>query len=64
MAMKRLISLALLLAAACGGSSSGPAMVPDFLLLDVNPNSPTASQNVSPRDYVGYVSAYYFGAAT
>jgi hypothetical protein len=64
MNMKRLLPIALLLAAACGGSSSGPAMVPDFLLQDVNPNSPTGTQNVSPRDYVGYVSAYYFGAAT
>ena len=58
------LSLALILVlAACGGSSS-PAMAPDFLLQDVNLNSPTTGQDVSPRDYVGSVSGYYFGAAT
>ena len=64
--MKRLLPLALLFVAACGGGggSSGPVKVPDFLIQDVNPNSPTATQNVSPRDYLGYASAYYFGAAT
>jgi hypothetical protein len=63
MTMKRLLPIALLLAA-CSGSSSGPELVPDFLLADVNPNSPTGGQDVSPRDYVGLTSAYYFGAAT
>lgn len=61
--MKRLLPLALMLAAACGGSG-GTAMAPDFLLEDVNPNSATANQDVSPRDYLTYTSAYYFGAAT
>jgi len=43
----------------------GPAEpAPDFLVTDVNPSSPTASQDVSPRDYLGKVSGYYFGAAT
>jgi hypothetical protein len=43
----------------------GPAEpAPDFLVSDVNPNSTTANQDVSPRDYVGQVSGYYFGAAT
>jgi hypothetical protein len=43
----------------------GPAkLAPDFLLVDVSPTSTTSGQDVSPRDYVGQVSGYYFGAAT
>jgi len=37
---------------------------PDFSLRDVNPNSSRFDQMVSPRDYEGQVSAYYFGHAT
>jgi hypothetical protein len=37
---------------------------PDFSLLDVNPNSSTSGQPVSPRNYVEKVSAWYFGHAT
>jgi hypothetical protein len=40
------------------------ALVPDFSLLDTNPNSTTYNQNVSPRDYLGQISAWYFGHAT
>ena len=61
--MRQLLTCMLLLAAACGGSG-GPEMVADFLLPDVNPNSATSGQDLSPRDYMGFVSAYYFGAAT
>ncbi len=38
--------------------------VPDFALMDLNSTSPTYNQSVSPRDYVGEVSAWYFGHAT
>jgi hypothetical protein len=38
--------------------------VADFSLPDVNPNSDTFDQQVSPRQYLGGISAYYFGAAT
>ena len=41
-----------------------PSQAPDFLLADVNPNSPTFGLNVSPRHHLGRVSAWYFGAAT
>lgn len=37
---------------------------PDFHLQDVNPNSARSGQAVSPRDYLGKVSAWYFGHAT
>jgi hypothetical protein len=37
---------------------------PDFSLPDVNPNSATSEEQVSPRDYLGKVSAWYFGHAT
>ena len=40
------------------------SQVPDFQLVDVNPNSSTYNQAVSPRDYLGQVSAWYFGHAT
>lgn len=46
------------------GGMGPPAVVPDFSLLDVNPNSPTSGQMVSPRDYLMKVSGWYFGHAT
>ncbi len=39
-------------------------LAPDFMLVDVNPASPTANQPVSPRDYLQRVSGWYFGHAT
>jgi len=50
--------------AACGGSGSSPEVVADFQLLDVNPNSPTYGDPVSPRAHMGHVTAWYFGEAT
>ncbi|MCA9149695.1 MAG: hypothetical protein KDA92_10365 [Planctomycetales bacterium] len=41
----------------------GP-LVTDFSLEDVNPNSATYGQMVSPRDFQGSLSGYYFGHAT
>jgi hypothetical protein len=64
---------AALLATGCGGGSptppAGPSMpagemVAAFSLPDVNPASPRFGQVVSPRDYLGQVSAWYFGHAT
>jgi hypothetical protein len=53
----------------CEGDSAAidPALgaqVLDFALVDVNPNSATHLASVSPRDYVGRISAWYFGHAT
>ncbi len=42
----------------------GAEIVPDFALLDVNPTSTTYDQMVSPRDYLGQVSAWYFGVSS
>ena len=39
-------------------------MVPDFTLTDVNLTSSSYDQPVSPRDYLGQVSGWYFGHAT
>lgn len=39
-------------------------VVPEFSLLDVNPNSATKDSRLSPRDYLQTVSAWYFGHAT
>ena len=61
--------LVVLIAFGCGEDSTTAPIapgtrVPDFSLPDVNPNSPTACTDVSPRDYEGKVSAWYFGHAT
>lgn len=39
-------------------------LVPDFSLLDVNATSSRFNQSISPRDYLGQVSGWYFGHAT
>jgi hypothetical protein len=39
-------------------------LVSNFSLTDVNPNSATHGQGVSPRQALGKVSAWYFGHAT
>jgi hypothetical protein len=54
---------------ACGGKNPveplpAQTLVPDFSLPDVNPNSATAGQNVTPRSQLGRVSAWYFGHST
>ncbi len=38
--------------------------VPDFGLVDVNLTSPTYTSEVSPRDFVGKASGWYFGHST
>ena len=63
------LSLPLLLLVACGGSSGTTEPVislaqEEFHLPDVNPTSPSFSTDVSPRDHIGNVSAWYFGSAT
>lgn len=55
--------------AAADAPSDAPSDVlaqiaPDFSLLDENPASATHAQLVSPRDYLGQVSAWYFGHST
>lgn len=42
----------------------GGEVMPDFLLIDVNPASPTHDRSVSPRDYLQQTSGWYFGHAT
>lgn len=43
------------------GPDAGAIALSDFSLPDVNAASPTGGQNVSPRDFQGRVSAWYFG---
>lgn len=67
-----LAALAITLCLGCGDDDPPPVAPltpdatarPDFSLVDLNPNSATAGSEVSPRDYLGNVSAWYFGAAT
>ena len=40
------------------------SILPDFALVDVNPNSTTHNTVVGPRHYLKQVSAWYFGSAT
>jgi hypothetical protein len=51
-----------------GGPASavvpGDAAVSDFALADVNPTSSSFGVEVSPRHYLGAVSAWYFGHST
>ncbi|MCC6234362.1 MAG: hypothetical protein IT580_17100 [Verrucomicrobiales bacterium] len=63
-----MVRAALLLAALGWLAASTPAQaqvtpMPDFQLVDQNPNSPRYRGTVSPRDYRLQISAYYFGAA-
>jgi hypothetical protein len=73
----RRVAFGLLLAlAGCGGGGGGGGggtpvepmpvgtLVPDFALPDVNPSSATFATDVSPRDRLGRVSAWYFAHAT
>jgi len=55
-----------LLLPACDDSGSGgpPGPMPDFQLQDVNPQSVSYNTAVSPRNYLTYVSAWFFGWAT
>jgi hypothetical protein len=62
----------LLLFTGCGDDSKPTAppqdntgkLAPDFSLQDVNSTSASHAQQVSPRDYLEKISAWYFGSAT
>jgi len=64
---RSVLLLAVVLAAGCGSGGPPPVVIPlapDFALLDVNPNSPSYDLPLSPRDRIGFVTGWYFGAAT
>lgn len=46
------------------GEGEAGSLVADFSLTDVNPNSDTFNQSVSPRDALQKASAWYFGHST
>lgn len=48
----------------CNGTEEKIGVLPDFLLEDVNTTSQTYQQQISPRDYLGQVSVWYFGHST
>ncbi|HET9325825.1 MAG TPA: hypothetical protein VFQ05_03555 [Candidatus Eisenbacteria bacterium] len=58
----------LALLAACGEKPLEPlpaaTQAPDFSIPDVNQNSVTAGELISPRSQLGNISAWYFGHAT
>jgi hypothetical protein len=62
--MRNLVLLVVLAAGAGCGEPTPDELLSDFALADVNPASPTFDTEVSPRDFVGKVSAWYFGHAT
>ena len=43
-----------------GGLAAAGEPVGDFQLIDVNATSPSFNQGVSPRDFQGQASAWYF----
>lgn len=47
-----------------GEGEVATSQVADFHLLDVNETSSTFGQRISPRDYLGQVTGWYFGHAT
>jgi len=47
-----------------GGTGTPLVQAPHFLLEDANDSSPTHLTHVSPRAYLGGVSAWYFGHST
>lgn len=51
------------LALACGASTVGE-VAPDFVLTDVNAASASYLADVSPREKLDKVSAWYFGHST
>jgi hypothetical protein len=51
-------------AAALAEGSEVAETVADFQLEDVNPSSATNGQLVSPRDFQGMISGWYFGRST
>lgn len=64
--MRALLLLTFLpLISACGPAKKQDTgtlpQVSDFHLKDVNPASERTGQDVSPRDYAGVVTGWYFG---
>lgn len=54
----------LLAADAIGEGEDIGQQVPDFQLVDVNPNSATYNNDFSPRDLLGQTGALYFAHST
>ena len=46
------------------GGDLGREAMPDFSVVDVNANSARYQEAISPRDYTGRISAWYFGHST
>jgi hypothetical protein len=63
-AIDGLVAARLLASASPVSAPAEQQMAPDFQLLNVNPTSSTYGEIVSPRDYFGEVSAWYFGHST
>ena len=62
--MRTLLPILAMTAGCSPGADSGAApelgLVADFLLEDLNPTSPRSGDAISPRDYLGEVSGWYF----
>jgi hypothetical protein len=54
----------LLTAVSVAEGESSVDQVPDFHLVDVNPNSATYNSEFSPRDLLGQTGALYFAHST
>lgn len=65
------LALAWLLGSSCGDGKKAtkpevmpPDRVPDFAIIDANPNSSSYGDTISPRIFLGKVSCWYFGHST
>ena len=58
------MTMAAIALASWGAQAWGQGAAPEFSLPDVNATSITHGMTVSPRDYVGRVSGWYFGYST
>ena len=54
------LSVAVVLAACSSPEAVLGEQVPGFVLEDLNPSSPRFGDALSPRDYLGEVSGWYF----
>ena len=58
------LAVAAILLSSWGTRVWGQEAAPDFSLPDVNATSTTYEMDVSPSDYLGQVSGWYFGHGT
>ena len=57
---KSISAVCLVVLSGCSTDSLGMIM-PEFNLVDTNPNSQQFEQEINPTDYLGSITGWYFG---